>query len=279
MVYNFSLPPLLLQALLKGSGKFLTKWAKQLEYPGEGCTYFNFTASHDGVGVRPLQGLLPKREFDGLIKEIKKRKGHVSMKRNSDGTESPYELNITYASALSEDADPKLGMERFLCSQAIALAMKGIPGVYIHSLMGTPNDYEGVKDSGIPRRINRKKYQRDELNTLIKGENENAEIFHRYLQMLRRRPNQPAFHPDAAQEIHDLGEQFFVIERTSTNGNQTIYCVFNLTGEPQQLTNPQSNDALRAAKKFYDILSGKTYSSGKKGITLAPYQALWLVAR
>ncbi len=279
MVYNFSLPPLLLHALLTANSAFLTKWASTLAYPGEGCTYFNFTASHDGVGVRPVQGILPEAELQTLVKAVRERDGYVSMRAMPDGSESPYELNITYAATLGEPGDEALGRERFLCSQAEALSLKGIPGVYFHSLMGTPNNRTEAEATGIKRRINRLKYQRNDLEALLNRDGPQQQIFQRYQQLLRRRANQPAFHPDAEQRIHDMGESFFVIERTSISGNQTIFCVFNFTAEPQTLVNPVSSDLLRSAKKFYDIVSGKTLSSGKKGLTMQPYQAMWLVPR
>jgi len=55
MVYQFSLPPLLLHALLRGNARWLTQWAAGLQPAPDGCAYFNFTSSHDGVGVRPLE--------------------------------------------------------------------------------------------------------------------------------------------------------------------------------------------------------------------------------
>ncbi|MCD8481562.1 MAG: hypothetical protein LR015_02120 [Verrucomicrobia bacterium] len=60
----------------------------------------------------------------------------------------PYELNITYCDALSDPRDSELGLRRFLCSQALMLAFRGIPAVYIHSLLGTPNDTAGFKRTG-----------------------------------------------------------------------------------------------------------------------------------
>ena len=58
-VYQFSLAPLLLDAFLSGDATSLNEWLADLQYPGEGMTFFNFTASHDGIGVRPLEGLVP----------------------------------------------------------------------------------------------------------------------------------------------------------------------------------------------------------------------------
>ncbi len=99
MVYQFSLPPLLLHALMNGDTSHLTRWAASLGELPAGCTYFNFTASHDGIGMRPLQGIIPDKELSKLAKRVKQLGGHVSTKANSDGTESPYELNITYLMA------------------------------------------------------------------------------------------------------------------------------------------------------------------------------------
>ncbi|QYY35906.1 alpha-amylase family glycosyl hydrolase [Ruficoccus sp. ZRK36] len=280
VVYNFSLPPLLLHALLTDNCDYLYDWLSNLEYPEGACTYLNFTASHDGIGVRPLQGLLPDKEFDKLIKAVEKRGAHVSRKANPDGSQSPYELNITYASALSEADDAKLGTARFLCSQYFALSLKGIPAVYFHSLMATPNYDEGVEKTGAPRSINRRKWDLDELEEVLDAKKApQADTFRQYVQVLRRRANYPAFNPDGSQELYRLGESVLVLVRTSTLGNQTVYCVFNFSSEPQTVTRPADFAPLKDTKKFYDVISAKTLSNGKRGITLKPYQAMWLVPR
>ncbi len=280
IVYNFSLPPLLLHALLTENTAYIGDWLANLSYPEGACTYLNFTASHDGIGVRPLQGLLPDDEFSKLITAVEDRGAHVSYKNNADGSKSPYELNITYASALSDPDDAKLGAARFLCSQFFALSLKGIPAVYFHSLMATENYEEGVQETGAPRTINRRKWQYDDLEKLIsKKSGTQAEIFRHYIQVLRRRANYPAFNPDGAQEIYRLSDALMVIARTSILGNQTVYCVFNFTATKQTLTKPDDFAPLKDVKKFYDVISGKTHSSGKRGITLQPYQAMWLVPR
>ena len=147
-VYQFSLPPLLLHGLLRGTAQHISSWAKNLESPPKGCHFLNFTASHDGIGVRPLEGILPTDEILALAEEIKGNGGCISMRKMEDGSEFPYELNTTYYGALADHADQKIGEKRFLCSQAIALAMKGIPAVYFHSLCGTENFKEGVEKTG-----------------------------------------------------------------------------------------------------------------------------------
>ncbi len=73
MVYQFSLPPLLLHAILTENAKYMTEWVKSLDILPDNCTYFNFTSSHDGIGVRPLEGLVPQEEFDWLVEGIERK--------------------------------------------------------------------------------------------------------------------------------------------------------------------------------------------------------------
>ena len=278
MVYQFSLPPLLMHGLATGNAQYLTQWASELAPPPEGCTFFNFTASHDGVGVRPIEGLLPPEEKAKLIQHVEQAGGKINWRGMPDGSKQPYELNITYYSALADPQHPELGARRFLCSQALMLSLRGVPGVYLHSLTATPNDIEGVEATGINRRINRRKWQLDELESHLEDEL-SKRVFETYLQMLRRRSRHPAFHPDAEQHVFDLDPGLFVHSRVSVDRDETIFCIYNFTAEEQTITNPMDSELLKQTKKFYDILAGRTHGNGKKGIKLAPYQALWLVPR
>ncbi|MGB1127205.1 MAG: sugar phosphorylase [Opitutales bacterium] len=278
MVYQFSLPPLLLHAFTAGNGKYLTKWAMDLAPPPEGCTFFNFTASHDGVGVRPVEGILPTDERDKLIDHVQNAGGRVNWRAMPDGSRQPYEMNITYYSALADADDPKLGAARFLCSQALALSLRGIPGVYIHSLFATENDQQGVEESGQNRTINRRKWELPELKEHLK-KGVGKLVFTRYLRMLRRRTEHPAFHPDAPQAVYDVNPGLFVHRRTSLDGEQTIYCVFNLTPKEKHLKKLCPDGNFEQFSVFYDILRAREIRAGKRGYCVKPYQALWLVPR
>lgn len=280
MVYQFSLPPLLLHGLLSENPEHLKTWAGSLGEIPDNCTYFNFTSSHDGIGVRPLQGLLPDAELDNLVEEVRRRKGHVSMKSNSDGSESPYELNITYFEALSVPGktDDPVGIQRFLTSQYVAAAFRGVPAVYIHSLTACLNDHEGVEESGIFRRINRHKWDVDELNGLIDdSDTVHSKVINDYTRVLRRRSDYPAFHPDAPQEILDASKGIFALKRTSKTGEQRIYSISNFTGKNKTVRN--MNELLEEASvgKVKDIISGKTKSISKGNMRLKPFQTVWLV--
>jgi len=278
-VYQFSLPPLLLHGLLRGTSKHLRNWASNLAPPPKGCYFLNFTASHDGVGVRPLEGILPKEEVLSLAKEIEGKGGKVSMRSMPDGSESPYELNVTYYSALSDPKQTELGEARFLCSQALALSLQGIPAVYFHSLCATPNDQEGFGETGRARTLNRKKWQLNELESMLGKKNTTgSKVFDWYVTTLRKRGSAPAFHPDASQEILDLGDEIFGLVRSSTDGNQSIVCLYNFSTQP---ISPQPIDQIKhwfPKDRAKDLISGGEIIWSDQDLILRPYQALWLVS-
>jgi len=279
MVYNFSLPPLMLYSFLREDCSPLQRWARQLPPLPSGQAFFNFSASHDGIGVRPLQGLIPASEIRFLEKAVKERGGRVSMKANADGSNSPYELNITYLDALSIPGDEERGVARFLCSQALVLAFRGMPAIYFHSLVGTPNDQEGLAGSGQNRRINRKKYAREELEAaLASKEGWQARIFARLTTWMKRRQDHPAFHPDGAMEVLDLGPDLFGFVRTSPLGNERILCLFNFTSRPVERTWKSIFPPFAESVSRRELLSNRLIKTGpRRKVTIPPFYALWVV--
>jgi glycosidase len=274
MVYQFALPPLLLHALRNEDAGRLSTWAKTVCETPEGCTWFNFTASHDGIGVRPLTGLIPEKEIAALAEEMKRLGGHISTKRNADGTDGPYELNITYFDALGGDDHQTA---RFLCSQTVMLGLKGVPGVYFHSLTATPNDSEGVEATGRARSINRKKWNADELEQVLGGTTPAAQVFREYRRILKIRRKHPAFHPDAAQRVLDPGPGLFAFVRTAPGG-ETVICISSFSGDRQELRIDQRIPELDNTAPCTDLLSGARYNGAGKLIVLDPFQTVWLTA-
>ncbi len=269
IVYQFSLPPLLLHALHTGNGAYLTDWADGLEDPPSGCTFLNFTASHDGIGVRPLQGLISEAELDELLKGMQQRGGHVSTREVAEGVHSPYEINITYFDALGDrSADQaSLHVERFLCSQIVALSLKGIPAVYLHSLTATRNDYGGVKETGRARTINRMQWNDADLNQRLADKaSVEHRVFREYTRLLRLRRGHPAFHPDAAQRVVRVNHRVFAVVR-----QDTVLCVANLTAKRVRV---DVAGELPGATAWHDLIADKVRKPG--ALTLAPYQVVWL---
>ncbi len=274
MVYQFSLPPLLLHALITGSGAYLTEWAGNLDPPPSGCTYFNFTASHDGVGVRPLEGLIPDKELKALVEGVRKRGGLVSTRRLSDGTDKPYELNISYFDALSDEDDrhEKMHIARFLCSQTIMCAMQGIPGIYFHSLIATHNNHAGVKETGQNRTINRRKWQLDELKDVLGRRTVHQRVFKAYGDLLKRRCECPAFHPEAAQIVHHLGNEIFALSRVDPTTGSQVLCLHNLVDRKISV---DLSETIHPAHSV-DVLTGDGVQIRKDQLTLKPYECVWL---
>ena len=277
MIYQFSLPPLLLHGLLFGDASYLTKWAKTLPKVPAGCTFFNFAASHDGIGVRPVEGILSDKERDKMINAVVSKGGRISWKTNADGSQSPYEMNITYYSALS-DENEDLGVARFLCSQSVVLCLKGIPGIYIHSLLGTRNDLDYMKETGHNRSINRKKWDRTLLNKQLTDSNSaQNKVFRKMLDYLKIRSRNAAFHPDANQHIHDIGKGIFAVERESVDGFEKVLCLHNFTDQTVRLNELAGVDSeFRFQTLPTDILTGQMVRKKSGAFVLKPYQVMWL---
>lgn len=237
LVYNFALPPLVLHTFLTGNASTLTKWASSLKLPDKYNMFFNFLASHDGIGLNPAKGLLSNDEISHLVHTTISHGGFISFKKNIDGSESPYELNINYFDALSNpfsNETSELQIDRFMASQAILLSLRGIPGIYLHSLFGSRNWAEGVKETKMNRTINRQKLDFHDLeHQLSDPKSVRFAVYEKYRKLLQNRISSSAFHPLADQEVMDMGPQFFVIKRTSRDHSECMLCVHNVTAQTQ----------------------------------------------
>jgi glycosidase len=268
MVYNFTLPPLLFYSFLKQDTTILSEWAKGLDLESDNNTFFNFTASHDGIGVRPLEGILQPEEIDNLIEVVKANGGQVSYKRNPDGSDSPYELNITYVDAILADPESSRA-ERFLASQAIQYVLPGVPATYIHSLLGSRNWLEGVKQTGRARTVNRERLDVESLMSELKDpESFRARIFFSYIELIKIRKKQLAFHPNADFEILEVDPRVFVIRRYCEE--QTIYALTNISSRDISI----SWSGNEVAARMTDLITSEQIDTDS--ITLKPYQYMWL---
>ncbi|MFC5585092.1 sugar phosphorylase [Nitratireductor kimnyeongensis] len=279
MIYNFALPPLLLHALLGGTSKYLNAWQMAMPPAQLGCAYFNFSASHDGIGLRPAEGLIPEEEMLQVIDTVQGFGGRVSYYARPDG-DRPYELNVALFDAFAgtHEGTDDLQVERFLCSQAIVMGLEGIPAFYIHSLLATRNDYDGVEKLGYNRAINRKRLdyamlrkELDDPDTL------SARTLSRLKEMVRVRSVQPAFHPNATQFTLQLGEAFFGFWRQSLDRAQSIFAVSNLTAEPRSIPPMALN--LIEGDAWCDLLTGEPVAQLSGEIAFAPYQTRWISNR
>jgi glycosidase len=277
LVYQFPLPPLVLHTFITRDCRALSQWAQTLDDPPGEATFLNFLASHDGVGVMPVVDLLSTEERDLMIETIKRRGGYVSYKHNPDGTESPYELNINYLSALFEPGDPQEhAVRRFLAAHSILLSLMGVPAIYMHSMLGSLNYEEGVRSSGIKRRINREKLSYAAVvEELTQPRSIRSQVFAGIRHMLEIRKNHRAFDPKAPQEILCLNNSVFTVKRGSRELGIVI-SLNNVSAKPETVF--LSKQVLNGALHAVDLLTSVSYSttSGGLELTLQPYQACWL---
>lgn len=276
-VYNFSLPPLLINTLLTGDCTYLRQWLMSMPPAQNGTTYFNFIASHDGIGLRPAEGLLSDDELSTLISTLDAFGGRVSWRALEGDERRPYEVNITLYDALQgtvRGADTR-GLERFVCAHAIMFALEGIPGLYIHSLLGTRNDYQRLEHTGHSRAINRHQWSLAALEAeLADPDSGHHQVMTRLQALLRLRAAQPAFHPNATQFTLQLGTSLFGFWRQSMDRRQSIFCISNITDQPQPLNLLDIN--LIDDHGWSDLISGERYPSRDAQLLLQPYQTLWI---
>lgn len=272
MVYNFALPPLLVHSILHGDTKTITNWAKTLTLPSKKVCFFNFTASHDGVGLRPVKGILSDDEINYLVSHVQDHGGLVSFRSEEDGSESPYELNCSYIDILTHpDEEDILRIKRMLLSQGTVLAMPGVPGIYFHSLIGARNYHDGVKHTGINRTINREKFHIDWLrNELSDQSNPSKIIFDSYRRLISIRINEKAFNPFGNFSFFDVDPRLFVIQQACSENKEYVVAIHNFSNEEVKCTIPEE-----ITLPLKDLLSPVAVDETRE-VLLEPYQMMWL---
>ncbi len=271
IVYQFPLAPLVLHTFRTGDAEKLSHWAAELDAPG---IFVNFIASHDGIGILPARGLLQANEIQALIDQTLAHGGEVSYRENPDRSQSVYELNITLYDFLNDPLfpDKALDVERFIATQAIMLSLAGIPGIYIHSLIGSHNCQKCVHEIGLKRSINREKFNRSRLEIRIRDDQHHyTRVFQAYRRLLQIRRQHPAFHPRAGQAVLALGPAVFGLRRTSLDGREQITCLVNVTPFEQEVALPGDG----ASCPCQDLLGGDNVPVGGK-VRLEAYQVMWL---
>ena len=279
-VYNFSLPPLLVNTLVTGDCTYLKQWMMSMPPAQNGTAYFNFIASHDGIGLRPVEGLLSDNEIDDLINSMISFGGRVSWRAAEGGRQKAYEINISLFDALqgTTQGPDRWAEERFICAHALMLGLEGIPAIYIHSLFATRNDQERVEHTGNNRAINRHQWNYPELEELLSDDTtHHHRVFNRLNALMSIRKQQPAFHPNATQFTLHLGSKLFGYWRQSMDRSQSIFCIYNINPEPQPLLLSDIN--LIGIEQWKDLISKKQFEETDETMELAPYQSLWISNR
>ena len=269
LVYQFPLPPLTLHALLTEDASRLRAWAAALEPPRPGTGFLNFLASHDGVGIRPAEGLLDAADLDLLVETTLRAGGDITSRTLPDGGTAAYELNSTWYALMAAGRRPDMALRRHLAAHAIMLALRGIPATYVHSVVASGNDREGFARSGAARALHRRRFEdvaafrRDVMDAGTRS----GAAWHGLRAMLQSRAATPAFHPDSEQTLLDAPPQVFAVERAAESGERARVYV-NVSGAPA---------SVRVSTEWAPIAPSTTAPAGGH-VALAPWSSAWLRA-
>ena len=272
-IYNFSLPPLLIHAFLFENSSYLNKWSKKLPNAKFQNSYLNFIASHDGIGMRPTEGILNERSLNNFLKRLKKNGSKFSYRKVQNKSKKVYEANITVFDALKKsDTDPngKFFLERYIAAHAIMISFEGVPAIYFNSLFGKSNDEAKYVITGNNRDINRYKWSYENITKKLNDKNSKQSIFYQNLgKLLEIKRKQKAFHPNAKRLNINLGSKLFCFKRTSLDKKQTIISITNCSSVDQY---PKLN---KKYSKWKNIINPKI-NSLNKSFKLKPFETMWL---
>ena len=275
-IYNFSLPPLLIHAFLFENNSYLYNWSKKLPRSKNGNCYLNFIASHDGIGMRPTEGLLSSKALKDFLYRLKKNGSKFSYRKIQNKSKKIYEANITVFDALKKTNydNGKFSFERYISAHSIMIAFEGVPAVYFNSIFGTSNDEAKFVITGNNRDVNRYKWNLKNISNKLNNKDSKEYYFYKKISnLLSIKKKQKAFHPNASRENINLGPKIFCFKRESINKKQTIICITNLSSKIQYL---------KLSKKFLkykDLLGSKIFFTIDKRIKLDPCQTIWLSNR
>ena len=277
-IYNFSLPPLIVNTFLFEDSVALTKWSMKMPPAQLGNAYLNFIASHDGIGMRPAEGVLSDKEIKKMLQRLKKNGSKFSMRKLSNNEEKVYEANISLFNALQftdSDLKGKFALKRFIAAHCIILAIEGVPAFYFNSLFATKNDEETFASTGVKRNLNRYKWHYSTLVNLIKTNNTiERNCYEIFKELISIRKIQPAFHPNATQFTLNLDKNIFAVWRQSRDRKQSIFALTNVSSKTIKLNTNKIN--LIDDEKWFDLLSQETKITDDQYVKLMPFQSLWI---
>jgi sucrose phosphorylase len=280
VIYNFSLAPLLLNTMISGNCTHLKAWMMRMPPSRNGTAYLNFLASHDGIGLRPVEGLLEDDEREQLIHAMRGFGGRVSWRLTENGEEVPYEINISMFDAMQgtiTGGRDEWQVQRFLCAHAIILALEGIPAIYIHSFLATGNDVQAVERTGQLRSINRHKWDADQLDARLDDDSPHARVYRGLCALIRIRREQKALHPNATQFTLQLGPQVFGIWRQSQDRLQNIFALHNISSVEQVVSLADLNLVIN--QEWVNLVENQVLADTKMELILRPYQVVWICNR
>ena len=278
LAYNFTLPPLLLEAIYTGKTDLLKSWLSTWKELPRHTSLLNFTSSHDGIGLRALEGIMDDQRIHNLLVESEKRGGLVSHRRLSNGDDQPYELNISWWSAMSNEGSDNtvFQFERFLLSQLFTLSIKGVPAFYLPSVLASPNDIDSFRKTGQRRDLNREKFEANQLLDVLKNFDSPASKNISYLtHIVKVRSRLKAFHPEASMKCISTNIANCIILQRGLD-EDSVYVICNMSSKFLCISplNQINSLELTPEKRLLDNISGSYFNTDT--FKLNPYQVVWL---
>ncbi len=273
-IYNFSLPPLLIHAFLFENSSYLNKWSKNLPNTKNGNCYLNFIASHDGIGIRPTEGLFNKKTLNDFLKRLKKNGSKFSYRKVNNKIKKVYEANITVLDALKKSNYDQKGifyLERYISAHAIMISFEGIPAIYFNSIFGTSNDEAKFIITGNNRDVNRYRWNLKNITNKLRYDKTKQSIFYKNIvNLLKIRRKQKAFHPNALRINLNFGSKIYGFKRISEDKKQIIICITNLSSKRQKAKINMKS------RKIKNLLNSKIKIKIKNFLMLKPFETIWL---
>ena len=278
LAYNFTLPPLLLEAIYTGKTDLLKSWLSTWKELPRHTSLLNFTSSHDGIGLRALEGIMDDQRIHNLLVESEKRGGLVSHRRLSNGDDQPYELNISWWSAMSNEGSDNtvFQFERFLLSQLFTLSIKGVPAFYLPSVLASPNDIDSFRKTGQRRDLNREKFEANQLLDVLKNFDSPASKNISYLtHIVKVRSRLKAFHPEASMKCISTNIDNCIILQRGLD-EDSVYVICNMSSNFLSISplNQINSLELTPEKRLLDNITGSYFNADT--FKLNPYQVVWL---
>ena len=282
LVYQFALPPLTLAAFRSGDAQRMLEWLASLRTPSAQTTFFNFLGGHDGIGLRPVEGLLSDSEVAALCRAVEAEGGNVSYRTEPDGSKSPYELNTVFFDALNA---PNAGeplerqLDRFMAAQSILLALAGMPAIYFHAMFGSRNWVDGVHHTGRPRVINRQRLALSALEAQLSDPgSRRSQVLSRMRTRMSARIVEPAFHPSAPQQVLPASPAHVAFQRTACDGQHSVVCVHDVGGRGARFR-VRPDQGLDPGRRYVDLCDGTEHvaeADGTLDVPVDPYGVRWL---
>ncbi len=232
MAYHFALPPLVIDSFNYKDTSILQAETAHIR---QDLVFMNFLTTHDGIGLLSAKELLPSHRFKKLIETIKTHGGEISY-RSVNESHTPYELNTTSYDAINDPHLPDMekDIKRYLAACAIVLLDKGVPGIYIHCLLGSRNNLKGLEETGIKRMINRERLNFKALSRELSDPDAlRSQVVTKLIDLIEARKKIPAFHHAIERDVLDSDKRLFIMERKLEKKSSLV--VVNVSDETVSL--------------------------------------------